>query len=152
MVVIYVKSPGHWGMLVGLNHKNNTPAGDPEARTDVRCGSRGGARISSCAFGSDVSAPEGMFRQRSLGLPQPFVDHPPPHLKLKNIREVFLLESKLIWKKILWRINFVLPKFSPNALLFEKLYSVLVKDVTRYMGFWLHLLLTHQTAERTAMK
>ncbi len=41
--------------------------------------------------------------------------------KLKNIRKVFLLESLLIRKKILWRINFVLIKFSPNALLFQKL-------------------------------
>ncbi len=31
-------------------------------------------------------------------------------------------------------------------------YSVLVKDVTRYMGFWLHLLFTHQMADRIAMK
>ncbi len=44
-------------------------------------------------------------------------------LKLKNNREVFLLESILIWKKILWRINFVLIKFSPNVLLFEKLWN-----------------------------
>ncbi len=41
--------------------------------------------------------------------------------KLKNIHEVLLLETILIWKKILWRINFVLIKFSLNALLFEKL-------------------------------
>ncbi len=50
-----------------------------------------------------------------IGLSQ-FFQH-----KLKNIREVFLLEGKLIRKKILWRINFVFIKFSPNALLFEKL-------------------------------
>ncbi len=31
-------------------------------------------------------------------------------------------------------------------------YSVLVKDVTRYMGFWFHSLFTQQTADRTAMK
>ncbi len=43
--------------------------------------------------------------------------------KLKNIHEVFLLESILIRKKILWRINFVLKKFSPNALLFDKLQN-----------------------------
>ncbi len=43
--------------------------------------------------------------------------------KLKNIREVFLLGSILIQKKILWRINFVLIKFLPNALLFEKLQN-----------------------------
>ncbi len=43
--------------------------------------------------------------------------------KLKNICEVFLLASILIWKKILWRINFVLTKFSPNALLFKKLQN-----------------------------
>ncbi len=43
--------------------------------------------------------------------------------KLKNIREVFLLESMLIRKKILWRINFALIKFSTNALLFEKLQN-----------------------------
>ncbi len=42
---------------------------------------------------------------------------------LKNICDVFLLESILIRKKILWRINFVLIKFSPNALLFEKLQN-----------------------------
>ncbi len=41
--------------------------------------------------------------------------------KLKNMYEVILLESILIWKKILWRINFVLIKFLPNALLFQKL-------------------------------
>ncbi len=40
--------------------------------------------------------------------------------KLKNIHKVLLLESILIRKKILWRINFVLIKFSLNALLFEK--------------------------------
>ncbi len=43
--------------------------------------------------------------------------------KLKNIREVFLLESILIRKKTLCRINFVLLKFSPNGLLFEKLQN-----------------------------
>ncbi len=43
--------------------------------------------------------------------------------KLKNIREVFLLERILIQKKILWRINFVLIKFLPNALLLEKLQN-----------------------------
>ncbi len=37
------------------------------------------------------------------------------------MREVFLLKSILIQKKILWRINSVLIKFLPNALLFEKL-------------------------------
>ncbi len=42
---------------------------------------------------------------------------------MKNIREVSLLESILIGKKILWRISFVLEKFSPNALLFEKLQN-----------------------------
>ncbi len=40
--------------------------------------------------------------------------------KLNNIRKVYLLESILIQKKILWRINFILIKFSANALLFEK--------------------------------
>ncbi len=30
--------------------------------------------------------------------------------------------------------------------------SALVNDITRYMGFWLHLLFTHQTADHTAMK
>ncbi len=39
------------------------------------------------------------------------------------MREVFLLESILILKEILWRINFVLIKFLPNALLFEKLQN-----------------------------
>ncbi len=34
----------------------------------------------------------------------------------------------------------------------ELLYSVLVKDVTRYMRFWLHSLSTHQMADRTVMK
>ncbi len=43
--------------------------------------------------------------------------------KLKNICKVFLLESILVWKKILWRINFVLIKFLPNALLFDKLQN-----------------------------
>ncbi len=43
--------------------------------------------------------------------------------KLTNIREVFLLGSILIPKKILWRINFVLIKFLPNALLIEKLQN-----------------------------
>ncbi len=43
--------------------------------------------------------------------------------KLKNIHKVFLLESILILNKILWRINLVLIKFSPNALLFEKLQN-----------------------------
>ncbi len=43
--------------------------------------------------------------------------------KLKNIRKVFLFESILIRKKMLWRINFVLIKFSPNAILFEKLQN-----------------------------
>ncbi len=42
---------------------------------------------------------------------------------LKNIGEVFLLKSILNRKKILWRINFVLIKFSSNALLFEKLQN-----------------------------
>ncbi len=41
--------------------------------------------------------------------------------KLKNICEVFQLESILIRNKILWGINLVLTKFSPNALLFVKL-------------------------------
>ncbi len=36
------------------------------------------------------------------------------------MREVFLLESILIRKKILWKINFVLIKFLSNALLFVK--------------------------------
>ncbi len=40
--------------------------------------------------------------------------------KLKNIHQVSLLESILIQKKILWRINFVFIKFLLNALLFEK--------------------------------
>ncbi len=43
--------------------------------------------------------------------------------KLKNIRKVFLLENILLWKKILWRISFVLIKFLLNALLFEKLQN-----------------------------
>ncbi len=43
--------------------------------------------------------------------------------KLKNICKVFLLKSTLIQKKILWRINFVFIKFSPKALLFEKLQN-----------------------------
>ncbi len=43
--------------------------------------------------------------------------------KLKNICKVFLLESILSRKKILWRINFFLIKFSPNTLLFEKLQN-----------------------------
>ncbi len=43
--------------------------------------------------------------------------------KLKNFREIFLLKSILIRKRILWRINFVLIKFLPNALLFEKLQN-----------------------------
>ncbi len=43
--------------------------------------------------------------------------------KLKNIRKVFLLGNILIWRKILWRINFVLIKFLPNSLLFEKLQN-----------------------------
>ncbi len=60
------------------------------------------------------------FSQKSLywflnGFPQ-FFQH-----KLKNIQEVFQLKSILISKKILWRINFVLIKFSPNALLSAKL-------------------------------
>ncbi len=38
-----------------------------------------------------------------------------------NIHEVLLLESILFRKKILWRINMVLIKFSLNVLLFEKL-------------------------------
>ncbi len=37
--------------------------------------------------------------------------------------QVFLLESILICKKILWSINFVLIKFSPNATLCEKLQN-----------------------------
>ncbi len=45
------------------------------------------------------------------------------NIKLKNIREVFLLDGILIWKKILWRINFVLIKFLLNALLFEKSWN-----------------------------
>ncbi len=43
--------------------------------------------------------------------------------KLKKICEVFLLESIIIRKKILWRINFVLIKFLLNALLFKKLQN-----------------------------
>ncbi len=43
--------------------------------------------------------------------------------KLKNIREVVLLEGILIRKKILRRINFLFIKFLPNALLFEKLQN-----------------------------
>ncbi len=43
--------------------------------------------------------------------------------KLKNVHGVLLLESIIIRKKILWRINFILIKFSPNALLFEKLQN-----------------------------
>ncbi len=43
--------------------------------------------------------------------------------KLKNICEVFRLESVLIWKKILRKINFILGKFSPNALFFKKLQN-----------------------------
>ncbi len=43
--------------------------------------------------------------------------------KLKNNRRVFLLKSILIWKKILWRINFVLAKFSLNVLFFKKLQN-----------------------------
>ncbi len=43
--------------------------------------------------------------------------------KSKNFCEVFLFESILIRKKILWKVNFVLIKFSPNALLFEKLQN-----------------------------
>ncbi len=43
--------------------------------------------------------------------------------KLKSILKVFLLESIFTWKKILWWINFVLIKFSPNALLFKKLQN-----------------------------
>ncbi len=42
---------------------------------------------------------------------------------MKNFHKVFPLENILIRKKILWRINFVLIKFSPNALLFEKLQN-----------------------------
>ncbi len=42
--------------------------------------------------------------------------------KLKNIHEVFLLESILIRKQMLRRINFILIKFLPNAL-FEKLQN-----------------------------
>ncbi len=45
------------------------------------------------------------------------------YCKLKNIHEVLLLESILIWKEILWRINFVLIKFSLNVLLFEKSWN-----------------------------
>ncbi len=41
--------------------------------------------------------------------------------ELKNIHEVLLLGSMFIRKKILWRINFVLIKFSPNVLFFVKL-------------------------------
>ncbi len=44
-------------------------------------------------------------------------------LKLKNIRAVFLLKSVLIRKKILWIINFVFTKFSPNVLFFGKLQN-----------------------------
>ncbi len=40
--------------------------------------------------------------------------------KLKNIHKALLLVSTLIQKKILWRINFVLIKFSLNALIFER--------------------------------
>ncbi len=43
--------------------------------------------------------------------------------KLKNIHEVLLFESVLIRKKISRRINFVLIKFSLNALLFEKSWN-----------------------------
>ncbi len=39
------------------------------------------------------------------------------------MHEVLLLKSILIQKKILWKINFVLIKFSLNALLFEKLWN-----------------------------
>ncbi len=43
--------------------------------------------------------------------------------KLKNIHEVLLLKSILIWDKILWRINFDLIKFLLNALLLGKLWN-----------------------------
>ncbi len=42
---------------------------------------------------------------------------------MKNIHEALQLESILIRKKILWRINFVLIKFLLNALLFEKSWN-----------------------------
>ncbi len=50
--------------------------------------------------------------------------------KLKNIHEVLLLKSILIQKKILWIINFVLIKFSLNAILFGKLRN------EHYVGPW----------------
>ncbi len=39
-----------------------------------------------------------------------------------------------------------------NSHFGKKIKVQRVKDVTRYMGFWLHSLFTHQTAERTVMK
>ncbi len=43
--------------------------------------------------------------------------------KLKNVLEVLPLRSILIWKKILWRINSVLIKFSIKALFLEKSWN-----------------------------
>ncbi len=43
--------------------------------------------------------------------------------KVKNIHEVFLLESILIRKKILWRLNLLFTKFLLNTLLFEKVWN-----------------------------
>ncbi len=48
--------------------------------------------------------------------------------KLKNIYEVLLLESILIQKKILWRINLILIKFLINALIFDKLRTKCKKN------------------------
>ncbi len=52
--------------------------------------------------------------------------------KLMNIHEVLLLESILIRKKILRWINFVLIKFSLNALLFEKLQNECKNPLSLY--------------------
>ncbi len=43
--------------------------------------------------------------------------------KLKNILKIFLLESILTRKKILWRINFILIKFLLNKILLEKIWN-----------------------------
>ncbi len=43
--------------------------------------------------------------------------------KLKNVHKVLLLEMIFIWKKILWKNNFVLIKFLRNTLLFEKSWN-----------------------------
>ncbi len=62
------------------------------------------------------------FPQNGHVLPQ-MVFHNFFNLNWRTFGEVFLLETILVQRKILWRINFVLMKCLPNAVLFEKLQN-----------------------------